>query len=226
MRKKQFYQRINLIFLLLLISLFYANCKSIDTYSNINTSAGIETLNLISNGVYEYSWMRYYDVGPIDDTIMHTGRWINVNDTLILNSLIFPTNYDDFIVNEEIINLDSISIIIKSNEKIPFFFISPSRIRVNDKYYYINKVDKDYIKLVLPKVEIKYIIVSGYPIYIPKSKETNLFTFMISELQGSKLLYPENTFFLNEKFLLKNDSIFRLDENGQRKVAYKINFKK
>lgn len=226
MRKKKLYRRNSLIIFFLFISLFFTQCKSISSYSNIDTSAGLEKLNIMSNGEYDYSWLRYYDVGPIEDTITHTGRWVNVNDTLILNSITYPSNYGDFIVDEGKLNLDSVTIIIKSDEKTPFFYISPSRIRVNDKYYYINKVDKDYIKLVLPKAEIKYIIISGYPIYRPKSNENNLFTFVIRELKGSKLLYPENTFFLNEKFLLMNDSIFRLDENGQRRTTYKIDHKK
>lgn len=190
---------------------FFCGCESSSFYTSGETSSGVETLILNSDNTYEYKWDRFYGIGPIEDTIRHQGNWKRHGDTLLLNSSVLPSNYEDLDVEEMNENSDSLQIIICSNDSIPFFFISPSQLRINKTYYPVNPPTSDSIRIVLPKQEsIGSIIIPGYPIYSPKNGETSIFKFTIKELHSTKNRFPSNTYFYNERMLLRGDTLFRL----------------
>lgn len=179
-------------------------------YTNVLTS-GKEILILKPDSSYKYVWYRYYDVGPINDTITHNGWWHKENDTLFLNSYVLPTNYNSIYVEESVdSSSDSITIIIDSFDTIPFFMFAPTEIRINDNYYSVKIDTQDLIRLTLPYSHIKYIIIPRYPIHQIENQKNNVYHISLKDFYQTKYLYPENTYFFNEKFIVKGDSLFQI----------------
>lgn len=216
MRKNQYLKmiKLNRFILIFIITPFFSKCQQ-KHYTKLGSEGGPAFMTLYSNNSYEYLWYRYYDLGPIDDTISHSGTWKESGDTLILNSYNKPSNYEFLkIEREEVINdNDSTIIMIKSFDTTPFLFYAPKQIRVNDRYYSITLLDEFSIRFAIPRSEVKYIVIPGYPLYYPKSKKSNYFQFAIKELTSKKFEYSGGTYFLNEKFLTRGDTLYQLWNN-------------
>lgn len=202
-----------------------AYCQT-SKFTKKNTSAGNEFLFISSDKSYNYTWYRFMDIGPIKDTINHIGTWVQNGDTLILNSYSKPTKYDLMEVTEKTDNnSDSIVIIVNPKDSIPFFFISPTSVRINDKHFKLSKPKGNYLRYSVPNMpsfQLRFIILYGYPIYYPKNQRSNIFEFSIKELSETKDMFPINTYFVNERFLVKGDTLFQLDDNKINTSNYLI----
>jgi len=203
---------------LFLIAPLFSQCQNVH-YSKIGTEGGPAYMTINSNHTYEYLWYRYYDLGPIDDTIFHRGKWEKSGDTLILNSNNRPSNYQYIEEEETMLQNDSTNIFITSSDTIPFLFFAPKQIRINDNYYSTKFFNDDSIELAIPRTEVKYIVIPGYPIYYPKKKTSNYFHLSIKDLSSEKFEYSGGTYFLDEKFLMKTGSLYQL-WNNEKQVKF------
>ena len=180
-------------------------------YSKAGNEGGPSKLIINSNHTYNFEWFRYWDVGPVDDTVVHNGSWMVKDDTLILNSFQTPDNYSSIAIKEEHIDSGNIQFIITSQDTIPFLFIAPKQIRINEKYFQLPNVSSEkFVKLTLPYLDINYFVVDGYPLYFPKSKTSNRFIISIKEITTEKFEYSGATFFINQKFAIRGDTLFKL----------------
>lgn len=218
-KKNQFCKMIKNSFYLIFFYLlpFYGLAQS-GKYVSAYFHPNEKSLILLPESTYKYDWYRFYGVGLIDDTVSNSGKWKNVGDTLFLNSFIKPDNYNLYIVKELIDKKsDSLTIILRTDENIPFFMISPTAIRINNFYYQTPRNIISEAKFVLNKSTINFIILAGagnhYPIYYPKNSKSNYFEFIIKEIKDKKDKYPPNSYFIDEKFLIKGDSLFHLRNN-------------
>jgi hypothetical protein len=117
-------------------------------------------------------------------------------------------------VRERVVKSDSLRIFITTNDSVPFFLIAPKQIRINDKYYNLPDVNTDsHIEYTLPYSPVNYFIINGYQIYKTKNKRSNYFHFTIKEVKESRFEYSGGTFFKDEKFLIKGDTLYKLRNN-------------
>ncbi len=164
-----------LAFLLIHIQLIAQN-KSVYIHRN-----KLERITLNGNR-FEYFWHRIYDVGAINDTVQHTGTFTRKGDTLIMTSdkKFWFNNYKDIKVVEEKLNLDSIYIVISAiSDTIPFFFVQPYMVMVNDYYYKLKRIHRDSACLVIPQKKLKYIYIPSFPIYYIKKLIPIISTFIL-----------------------------------------------
>jgi hypothetical protein len=178
---------------------------------------GSKCLYLFKDSTYYYFYHRHYGIGPINDTLEHYGNYSIDGDTLILNSNIQPRNYENLEVTESIDpNSDNITIVIKPKNDIPLFFILPTLLRINNKLIETDPNVIDSAVVVLNKMSIKYFILGGtldphYPVYFVKNTLSNRFECVINEIMEDKDIFPLKSYFFDEKFLIKNDSLFNIN---------------
>ena len=207
-----------LLFVVLMVILSY-NClrhnkKEILTYKQ-STIRGLEFISFFSDSTYKYIFLNY------TDTIKHSGTWIQLGDTFVLNSYKRPDNYSLINVNEKFVkNSDSVVIIISSDD-IPKSFPVAAGIRVNGYDYQLQNRENN--KLVLKNIEVNDIVIcenwSDYPIYYSKNPLANYFEIQIKEIPIEDC-YDQWSYLINEKFLAEDSLLYHL-RNG-KKVEWDI----
>lgn len=205
------------------IFIIFLSCAPVTkVYQSGNESVGFENLYINSDYTYSYSWQRYFDVGPINDTIKHEGVWRKLGDTIILNTNVefIPTKYQNFKYVEESRNDSMKTKLIFTSNGPSLFFLLHSYIRIDEVCFDLFKPVKDTLIFNTARKSIEYIIIPGYPIYYVKNQNSNIFNITLFELEGNKYLYPENTYFKEERFIISKDTLIRINCSSKNREIY------
>jgi len=186
----------------------------------------VSSSNMLKNIV-----LKFYDNGKFSlsynmdfqDSINNKGNYKIIEDTLIISTINKPDYYDLIDVEEKICSTEDSLIVEIINKGDPEFYPPASTIEINGKFYDAMK----HIGLFGIK-EVNSILVhdSGfdYPIYLPKNKRSNFFKITLKKPNSSKnyTFYPNNSYFINKKFLVKGDTLFCLDNDIVNNKCYYI----
>lgn len=200
----------------IIFCLFFLNsCSQNTTYTRL-TPNGLENLILHSDGNYKYIFYTVKGVGK-NDTIIQEGSWKIENDTLVLNSFSKPNNYELISIREKNKNNSSDTAILKiRNTSLPDSFPQAYLIVLNgiNEYYYKNQES-----LIIPKSKINSILIrdftSDYPILYPDKPLSDSITITIQEITDKEDIFPKNSYFINQKFLLNKDTLKDLSNKNQ-----------
>ena len=150
------------------------------------------------------------------------GKWKKKNDTLILNSFKKPDNYHLICIKDSVDkNLGKDSVYIEVFLNYPNFNVN-CKINNGEKYFLdLNNgfnLPLNFSKIVQGVSKIKTIQIKtsdyDYPVYNVSKNNTNFFQFKVDRPKSERYTYKHYEYYINEKFLLKNNSLKNLGYVG------------